>query len=182
MAAPPGPTASFSTERLAKRTALFFFPRRPVGRAITAGTSSSSHSSSGQKNVIRRAACRRPRGGFDRHRETDARETAAARVEHRGDDAHDFAEAFRSGPPELPGFTAASNWMRSESTRSPVGERYSRLRPDTRLRSPTARCRREPDGNHVLPGRRSARGRTAAAARSSGTVSAWRTARSFSGC
>ena len=36
-----------------------------------------------------------------------------------------------SGPPELPGFAAASNWIRLVSSRLPSGERYSRRSPDT---------------------------------------------------
>ena len=35
-----------------------------------------------------------------------------------------------SGPPELPGLTAASNWMRFVSTRLPSTVWYSRPRPE----------------------------------------------------
>ena len=45
-----------------------------------------------------------------------------------------------SGPPELPGLTAASNWMRLVSARSPPRDRYSRRRPET-----TPGRRRRPD-------------------------------------
>ena len=48
-----------------------------------------------------------------------------------GDDADDLASAVTSGPPELPGLTAASNWMRLVSRRFPSGERNSRRKPDT---------------------------------------------------
>src|SRR6185503_19203189 len=91
--------------------------------------------------------------------------------------------ALRSGPPEEPGFTAASNWIRSERMRSPFVARYSRLRPDTTpdvTDGPMPKGK--PTATTVSPGRRFAAGRTVAAARSSGTVCACSTARSLSGC
>ena len=36
-----------------------------------------------------------------------------------------------SGPPELPGFAAASNWIRLVIVCRPSGERNSRLSPET---------------------------------------------------
>ena len=39
--------------------------------------------------------------------------------------------ALTSGPPELPGFTAASNWIRSRIVCTPPGARYWRSVPET---------------------------------------------------
>ena len=89
-----------------------------------------------------------------------------------------------SGPPELPGLAAASNWIRLVSTRLPSGERYSRFRPDT---TPADTDGPMPNGKPTAitssPEREVARWSACVAAmRSSGIVFACSTARSFSGC
>jgi hypothetical protein len=90
--------------------------------------------------------------------------------------------AFSSGPPELPGFTAASNWIRLLKT-LPSAVRKLRFSPET---TPALTEGPMPNGKPtattISPYLRSAFGRMVAAARSSGTVSACSTARSFSGC
>ena len=87
-----------------------------------------------------------------------------------------------SGPPELPGFTAASNWMRLVRTRSPEAERNSRFRPET---TPAEAEGPMPNGNPVAttgsPGRNPPVERMVAACRSSGISTALSTARSCSG-
>ncbi len=91
--------------------------------------------------------------------------------------------AVTSGPPELPGLAAASNWMRFVSTRLPCGERNSRFRPDT---TPDETDGPIPNGKPTAttssPGARSFVERRVAGARSSGTCCDLSTARSFSGC
>src|SRR6185437_9323581 len=51
-----------------------------------------------------------------------------------------------SGPPELPGFAAASNWIRLVNRRLPSRERCSRLSPDTTR----ADAERKSDDEHVV--------------------------------
>ena len=88
-----------------------------------------------------------------------------------------------SGPPELPGLAAASNWIRLLKGRLPSGDSNSRLSPDT---TPADAEGPIPKGNPTAatmsPGRRSAVERMVAAARSSGILWACSTARSCSGC
>ncbi len=88
-----------------------------------------------------------------------------------------------SGPPELPGLAAASNWIRLVSMRLPSGERYSRLRPET---TPAVTDGPMPNGKPTAttssPGARSAVERRVAGAQVVGIVLACSTARSFSGC
>ncbi len=88
-----------------------------------------------------------------------------------------------SGPPELPGLAAASNWMRLESVRLPSGERNSRFRPDT---TPDETDGPMPNGKPTAttrsPGMRSPVERMVAATRSSGMALARSTARSCSAC
>src|SRR5262249_12198319 len=78
-----------------------------------------------------------------------------------------------SGPPEFPGLTAASNWMRFVSTRFPSGERNSRRKPDT---TPAVTEGPMPNGKPTAttwsPRARSAVDRMVAAKRSSGIVCA----------
>ena len=87
-----------------------------------------------------------------------------------------------SGPPELPGLAAASNWIRLVSGRVPSGGSNSRSRPDT---TPADADGPMPNGKPMAttwsPARRSWVERSGAAARSSGTLWACSTARSFSG-
>ena len=88
-----------------------------------------------------------------------------------------------SGPPELPGFAAASNWIRLVSICWPSGERNWRFRPET---TPCDTDGPMPKGKPTAmtwsPEARSAVERIVAASRSSGMVLARSTARSFSGC
>jgi len=76
--------------------------------------------------------------------------------------------AFTSGPPELPGLAAASNWMRLVSNCLLSGEWYSLLSPDTTPAIPTGRCRTESHGNDVVSYGEIACGPKLAGARSSG--------------
>ena len=87
-----------------------------------------------------------------------------------------------SGPPELPGFTAASNWIRPVITCLPCGERKLRSRPET---TPAEVDGPMPNGKPIAttssPGRRFDVEPSVAASRSSGIFFARITARSFSG-
>ncbi len=91
--------------------------------------------------------------------------------------------AVTSGPPELPGLAAASNWIRLTMSWVPSRERWTRLKPET---TPEVIVGPMPNGKPTAmtssPGARSAVPRRVAGTRSSGTVFAWITARSFSGC
>ena len=75
-----------------------------------------------------------------------------------GHDADHLAVRVTSGPPELPGLAAASNWIRLVSTRLPSGERNSRLSPET---TPADTDGPMPNGKPTAttssPGRRSLR-------------------------
>jgi hypothetical protein len=88
-----------------------------------------------------------------------------------------------SGPPELPGLAAASNWIRLVSIFLPSGSRNSRFSPET---TPPLTLGPMPKGWPTAttwsPGRRSEVERIVAASRSSGSELALSTARSFSGC
>ena len=90
--------------------------------------------------------------------------------------------ALTSGPPELPGFAAASNWMRFERRRSPSGDWYSRFRPEI---TPCDTEGPMPNGKPMAvtcsPSIRCLAERKVAACRSSGICFACSTARSFSG-
>ena len=64
-----------------------------------------------------------------------------------------------SGPPELPGFAAASNWIRLVSSRLPSGERNSRLQAgDDARRDRRADAEREADGDDLVAQREVLRG------------------------
>src|SRR5580658_65349 len=91
-----------------------------------------------------------------------------------------------SGPPELPGFTAASNWIRlviwtPSSLRS--GSTNSRFRPAiTPAETDGPMPKGKPTATTVSPGLRPPVEAKVAGLRSSGAVFALITARSFSGC
>lgn len=88
-----------------------------------------------------------------------------------------------SGPPELPGLAAASNWIRLLSWRLPSGEVNSRCRPDTTPADTEGPMPKgKPTATTWSPGRRFWVDRRVAASKSSGTLCACSTARSFSGC
>ena len=120
---------------------------------------------------------------LDRHREADADEHACS-VGFRMAVTMPTTSpsAVTSGPPELPGLTAASNWIRLVRMRLPSCERNSRRRPDT---TPDDADGPMPNGNPPRRPRRPLRDRRVdrmvAAARSSGIVLACSTARSCSG-
>ena len=88
-----------------------------------------------------------------------------------------------SGPPELPGLAAASNWIRLLSFCLPSGERNTRCRPEI---TPAEYDGPMPNGKPTAttwsPGCRSCVERMVAGIRSSGILWACSTARSFSGC
>ncbi|MPN22111.1 hypothetical protein SDC9_169494 [bioreactor metagenome] len=87
-----------------------------------------------------------------------------------------------SGPPELPGLAAASNWMRLRSTCLPSGDWNSRLKPES---TPADTDGPMPNGKPTAitwsPAFSPSVERMVAACRSSGGSLALSTARSFSG-
>lgn len=89
---------------------------------------------------------------------------------------------FTSGPPELPGLAAASNWISRVSTCRPSVETNSRFRPET---TPDDTDGPIPNGKPTAttssPGARSRLDPSVAAGRSSGMDLARITARSLSG-
>ena len=92
--------------------------------------------------------------------------------------------AVTSGPPELPGLAAASNWMRLVSTRLPSRRAVLALQPgDDARRDRRPDAEREADRDHLVAGRRGPPWSAAwPGPDRRGPCCAFSTARSCSGC
>jgi len=134
------------------------------------------------RSVARRGGYPRRMPHFDGHANPMRRHALLGWIQDRGDDADHRAIGGHQRPPELPGLAAASNWMRSSAaaclpeTGTPAAGRTPR--PPT----PTANAEREADGDHLVARRKIRGGAQGGRDESSGTVAAWMTARSSSGC